>query len=245
VSGCDRIRELLAAAVDAPLASGEARRVEEHLDRCDDCRSWAEDLRAWRDDLVAAGDGLEPPDGLGAAIASSPCHRWLSLLFEAVDHRISDANLERLLGHLDRCPDCRGAWTDLTLLHQTGEILEPADHLTAACVAAPWRKRRTVRLLERRTVVAAAYILAVTASLVVGNPVLIARTSPPETVEQVAAEVATDGRGEARVMLWRVWQAATRGAAAVHDLLEPILPDRDDEAQNAENSTDQGASDDS
>ena len=192
MSGCDRIRELLAEALDAPLGPSETRRVDRHVDACDACRSWAGDLRTWHHDLVTAGSGLEPPDGLDAAIASSPCHRWLSLLFEAVDHRISDVNLERLLGHLDACPDCRGAWTDLPLLHQTGEILEPADHLTAACVAAPRRRHRTVRLLERRTVAAAAYILAVTASLVVGNPVLIARTSPPETVEQVATEVGAE-----------------------------------------------------
>lgn len=249
---CDRVRELLSAALDDELGPDDRHLVDFHLDGCSDCRGFADDLVGWRTDVAAAGERLEPPAGLAAAIASSPCQRWLTLLFEAVDRQISEPNLERLLGHLDRCPGCREAWMDLTLLHQTGEVLEPGDDLVARCVAAPRPRRARARVLERRTVAAAAYILAVTASLVVGNPVLIARTPVPDTVQRVAtdvgeevAEVASDGRGEARVMLWRAWRAAVRGADAVREFLDPVLPDRPhDDDSTPTDPTDGGSDDD-
>ncbi len=249
---CDRIRALLSTALDDPLGPQDRRLVDDHLDVCRDCRSFAGELAEWWRDLSAAGDTLDPPAGLAASIASSPCQRWLTLLFEAVDRQISEPNLERLLGHLDRCPGCREAWMDLTLLHQTGEVLEPGDDLVARCVAAPRARRARPHVLERRTVAAAAYILAVTASLVVGNPVLIARTPVPDTVQRMAtgvgeevAEAASDGRGEARVMLWRAWRTAVRGAEAIREFLDPILPDgQHDDHPTSTDPTDGGSDDD-
>jgi predicted anti-sigma-YlaC factor YlaD len=248
---CDRIRELLSTALDAALPQADRRVVDDHLAACPSCRSFASDLTDWWTDLARAGESLEPPTGLEHAIASSPCQRWLSLLFEAVDRQISEPNLERLFGHLERCAGCREAWIDLTLLHQTGELLEPSDDLVARCVAAPRRRRPRTRILERRTVAAAAYILAVTTSLAIGNPVLIARTPAPDAVQRVAtdvgeevAEVASDGRGEARVMLWRVWRAAARGADAVRDLVDPLLPDRTPHENDTNAASTDGGSDD-
>jgi predicted anti-sigma-YlaC factor YlaD len=251
MTSCDRVRALLSASLDDDLGVDDRGLVDRHLDGCRACRSFADDLAGWWSDVAIAGEALEPPAGLAAAIASSPCQRWLTLLFEAVDRQISEPNLERLLGHLDRCPGCREAWMDLTLLHQTGEMLEPADDLVARCVATPRARRARPRVLERRTVAAAAYILAVTASLAVGNPVLIARTPVPDTVQRVAtdvgeevAEVASDGRGEARVMLWRVWRAAVRGTETVREFLDPILPDRRHDDDSTSTDPTDGGSDD-
>ena len=248
---CDRVRVLLSESLDTALAAADVQRVDEHLSTCEACRIFADDLHGWHADATDAGSALEPPDGLEPAIATSPCHRWLSLLFEAVDRQISESNLERLLGHLDGCDSCRDAWIDLTLLHQIGEALEPTDDLVERCVRAPRRRRRPVRILQRRTAAAAAYVLAVAASLAIGNPVLIARTSAPDTVHKVATDVgaevvqvASDGRGEARVMLWRTWRAVARGAEAVRDFLDPILPDRRQHDEPSTAASADGGSDD-
>jgi predicted anti-sigma-YlaC factor YlaD len=218
--------------------------VVAHLECCDECRGFVLTLDAWQKDARTVGDALEPTGDLEARISASPCQRWLSLLFLAVDRDISSTQLERLLQHLDQCDSCRDAWNDLSLMHQVGQALRPGTEAIDRCLAIPRLPRRP-RVLGRRTVAAAAYAVAVTASLVIGNPVLIARTPPRGTVQRVAtdvrsemAEVAENGRGELRVVLWRIWQAAERGAASIRETFDwlaergPTSSDNDNRNHN-------------
>ncbi len=165
---------------------------------------------------------LSPPSHLDDEISSSPCRRWLGLLFSAVDREISEPNLDRLFRHLEACEGCRRAWADLSLIHQISDAIEPPQHLLALCVR-PRRRQTTHSILGRRTATAAAYALAILASLVLGNPVSLARHEAAETVQKVSAAVGADldgvartSRGEARVMLWRALTLGRRAADAVN-----------------------------
>lgn len=65
---CRRIRRLLSDRVDAPLSSGDERRVAAHLEKCESCRS----EYAFYLDLKAAAGGLEnvrPPAYLWERVA--------------------------------------------------------------------------------------------------------------------------------------------------------------------------------
>jgi hypothetical protein len=199
--------------------------VRSHLESCRDCAELAETMA----EISAAGAGLdwlEPPDSLQDELSSSPCRLWLGLLFQAVDREISQRNLKRLLGHLEGCPSCREAWQDLTLIHQVGEAMEPPANLTAKCINVRIQRPGAPRILSRRLATAAAYLLAVMTSLVIGNPVTLARTQAAPAVERVAqtisqevSGVAQQGRGEARVMLWRLWKWGERKAEAVREFV--------------------------
>jgi hypothetical protein len=212
VSRCDDLRELFGAYLEGDLDDARTAEVREHLAACEECSGLAETMQ----ELMTAGAGmasLEAPDGLTDELASSPCSLWLRLLFQAVDHEISDANLERLLAHLEGCEGCRRTWQDLTLIHQVGEAMRPSQYVLRRCISARNRTPAAQPILSRRLAVAAAYLLAVLTSLVVGNPVTLARSQAAPAVERVAevvttevAEVAQQGRGEVRVMLWRVWK---------------------------------------
>ncbi len=227
---CSDLTELLVPFVDGELDAPEARRVEEHLAGCEDCRETVDALRLIAD-AVAPMSRLEPPTTLARDLASSPCHRWMGLLFAAVDREIGATNLERLLTHLESCEACRQVWNDLSTLHQAGEALEPPPGLAQRCAAAP-RKPRRRPVLGARTATAAAYVLAVLTTLLVGNPVSLARNPASDAVQRVAASlteqasaVAEDGRGEVRVMLWRALQWGERKAVALRDLAGTLLSD--------------------
>jgi len=86
-------------------------------------------------------------------------------------------------------------------------------------------------ILGRRFATAAAYVLAMLTSLLIGNPVTLARNEAGVTVQRVAetfsaevADVAQEGRGEARVMLWRVWQWTRETAEDLRSLAERLAP---------------------
>lgn len=88
-------------------------------------------------------------------------------------------------------------------------------------------------ILNRRMATAAAYFLAVLTSLVIGNPVTLARSQAGTTVGRVAevvsaevSDVAEHGRGEARIMLWRVWKWGERKVEAVRHFVSK--DERDD-----------------
>jgi hypothetical protein len=207
VSGCTEIRDLFSAVLDNEATAEESARVRTHLDACMGCAELFDAMRT----VVGAGEflaNIDPPSHLGEEISSSPCNRWLVLLYQAVDREISQTNLERLLTHLEACPSCRQVWHDLTLIHQVGDSMEPPNHLLQKCIKVR-DAVANITVLPRRTAVAAAYILAMMASLAIGNPTIIAQDLHSAASERVAkaatdvSEVAADGRGEVRVALWR------------------------------------------
>lgn len=223
-SACDRYRELLVPFAEGQLDESVHQEVREHLAACDDCSELADVLAT----ITGAGDDLAtlaPPEGLAADLAASPCRRWLGLLFGAVDRQITEPNLERLLSHLDSCPSCRQTWTDLTLIHQVADVLEPPPGLLGRCASV--RRRPPTRRLaySRRVATAAAYILAVVVSLTVGNPVSIARSPMVQdlagSVTSGVQQMALDSRGELRVMVWRIWRWGARQVQTVRNLVEP------------------------
>lgn len=227
MTSCDDVRDLLGQMLDGELPDEERRRLEEHLESCAECRELWETLRQVADTLPRLAE-LEPPPHLEHDLAASPCRRWLGLLHQAVDREIGDRNLQRLLSHLDSCPLCRQAWSDLTLIHQVGDAIEPPPTLLQRCIEA--RRRLVARpILSRRAATAAAYVMAVLVSLMVGNPVSIARSPVVQRVTTVVSsevsDVAEQGRGEIRVMAWRAWKWAERQAAAVRDLFADDGPD--------------------
>jgi predicted anti-sigma-YlaC factor YlaD len=222
MTGCAEIRERLAALLDEPADAVLRPEVRAHLEACDDCRELADSLTLIAE-AVAPLEGLEPPSGLAREIASSPCRRWLGLLFHAVDREIGEANLTRLLSHLESCEGCRRTWNDLALIHQVSEALEPPDHLLGRCISVRWRPRRP-RVLSRRTVAAAAYALAVITTLLFANPVSQAwRQDTLASAEQltttVVDEVAERGRGTVEGLLLRTWSWTNRQAAVARDFL--------------------------
>ena len=234
MSGCTELRDLLSLYLEDELDGRGREAVLTHLESCEECAGLAETMG----EITAAGaglEGLEPPDSLQDELISSPCRLWLGLLFQAVDREISQRNLKRLLSHLEGCPSCRETWQDLTLIHQVGEAMEPPANLAAKCVNVRVKRPGTPRILNRRLAIAAAYLLAVMTSLVVGNPVTLARTQAAPAVERVAQQisqevsgVAQQGRGEARVMLWRLWKWGERKAEAGRDFVT-----RDDSTEEA------------
>jgi hypothetical protein len=229
MASCRDVHDRIGEFLDGMLDEATFRDFEDHLVDCADCRELRETL-----DAIAASiapiQGIEPPSHLESDIAASPCRRWLGLLHRAVDRDISKRNLERLLKHLDSCETCRGAWNDLTLIHQVSDVLIPPPHLTDRCISV--RKKMLSRpVLGRRAATAAAYVLAVLASLMIGNPVSIARSPTvqrvTETVTVEVSNVAEHGRGELKVMLWRAWQWTDRQVTAVREVF------RSDDTDNA------------
>lgn len=227
MSGCTDVRELLGPYLEGELEEEQAGRVREHLTGCEECAGILETLEGIVDAGTSLGE-LEPPDRLRSDLASSPCTRWLGLLFQAVDREISEHNLERLLSHLEGCPSCRRTWQDLTLIHQVSNAMEPSEYLLKQCIAAREKRPQVRPILNRRMATAAAYFLAVLTSLVIGNPVTLARSGAGEAVGRVAEAVSTgvgevteNGRGEARIMLWRVWKWGERQVQAVRELITP------------------------
>jgi predicted anti-sigma-YlaC factor YlaD len=169
----------------------------------------------------------------------------LGLLFQAVDREISQHNLERLLTHLEACPSCRRTWQDLTLVHQVSEAMEPSQYLLTRCIAAREKRPEVRPILNRRMATAAAYFLAVLTSLVIGNPVTLARSGAGDAVGRVAEAVSTEvssvaeqGRGEARIMLWRVWKWGERKVEAVRDFVS--RDDPEEETKSESSGTEQG-----
>ena len=244
MSGCTDVRDLFSLYLEGDLDEDRATTVREHLAGCEDCAGILETLEG----IVGAGsalDDLEPPDHLLSDLASSPCTRWLGLLFQAVDREISQHNLERLLTHLESCPSCRRTWQDLTLGHQVGDAMEPSQYLLKRCIGARDRKPEAPRLLNRRMATAAAYFLAVLTSLVIGNPVTLARSGAGEVVGRVAEAVSTEvsgvaesGRGEVRIMLWRAWKWGERKVEAVRDFVS--RDEKEAEPENDSSAEEQG-----
>jgi predicted anti-sigma-YlaC factor YlaD len=235
---CDRIRHLLGLVTDGELTDDERRELDRHLDECEDCRELHSSLTLIAD-AIPPLDQLEPPDHLEADLSASPCRRWLGLLFQAVDREISQHNLERLLTHLESCESCTRTWNDLTLIHQVSDALEPPPNFVDRCIDV--RRRIFQRpIISRRAVTAAAYLMAVLASLLIGNPVSVARSPVVQKVTDTVAtevnEAAEQGRGEVKVMLWRAWRWADRKLDAVQSL---IGRDTDDNSV-----ADQGETDD-
>ena len=244
---CADLRELLSLYLESELDETRVGEVQEHLAACSKCAELAETMA----EVMGAGSALgtlEPPDRLAADLAASPCRLWLGLLFQAVDHDISQHNLERLLTHLESCPACRRTWQDLTLMHQVGEAVEPSEYLLTRCINSRERKPRTTPILNRRLATAAAYLLAVLTSLIVGNPVTLARSQAVPAVERVAdvvtsevAGVAQQGRGEVRIMLWRAWKWGEDKVDAVRAYLTPSHKEDTKDENADDNPEDQGA----
>ncbi len=243
---CTDFQDLLSPYLEGELEEQRNNEVRDHLAGCEDCAGLVEAMSG----IIATGAGmagLEPPEYLAGDLAASPCRRWLGLLFQAVDREISQRNLERLLTHLEACPSCRRSWQDLTLIHQVSEAMEPSQYLLKRCIAARERRPQARPILNRRMATAAAYVLAVLTSLVIGNPVTLARSGAGETVGRVAevvssevSEAAQQGRGELRVMMWRLWKWGENKVEAVRDFIGGS--DDDDDTRTDTSATEQGAS---
>ncbi|MFV2072347.1 MAG: zf-HC2 domain-containing protein [Thermoanaerobaculales bacterium] len=225
---CTDARDLLGLYFEGDLEGDQEQSVREHLERCAECGEILSTI-AEISDIGAGLLDLEAPEELADDLSASPCRRWLGLLFQAVDRTISQPNLERLLTHLESCPSCRRTWQDLTLIHQVGEAMEPPAQLLNRCIAAREPRSRRPPVMGRRMATAAAYLLAVLTSLVIGNPVTLARNQASTTVVRVAevvstevSEVAKDGRGEIRIMLWRAWTWSQHKVEQVRDLVDKV-----------------------
>lgn len=238
---CNEVRDLLSAYLEGGLEAADRSRVEAHLSTCEDCAAAAEAMGL----VINAGQdlaGLAPPADLVARLTTSPCARWLGLLFRAVDHEVAPEALARLLDHLEKCEGCRRTWDDLTLIQQVGAALVPPPRLVQRCHTAHLRRPRTGRrIMGMRTATAAAYLLAVLTTLAVGNPVTLARYRALGTVQQATeivsdgvTEVASSGRGELRVMIWRAW----RWGKTQLDSLKELLDDKDSPQSQAPHATD-------
>ncbi|MCG6947982.1 MAG: zf-HC2 domain-containing protein [Acidobacteria bacterium] len=243
--GCTEIRDLFSLYLEGDLEQKQVQAVREHVAECEDCAGILETMQG----IVEVGSSLgnlEPPDQLMSDLASSPCTRWLGLLFQAIDREISQHNLERLLTHLEACPSCRRTWQDMTLVHQVCGAIEPSQYLLKRCIAAREKPAEVRPILNRRMATAAAYLLAVLTSLIIGNPVTLARSGAGEAVSRVADAVGTEvnsvaetGRGEARIILWRAWKWGERKVEALRGFL-----DRDDAPEETTNeSPDDGRGD--
>ncbi len=244
---CADLRELLGLYLEGELDEAQTGEVREHVAACSECA----DLSQTMAEVMGCGaalENLEPPESLAVDLAASPCRLWLGLLFQAVDHEISQRNLERLLSHLESCPSCRSTWQDLTLMHQVGEAVEPSEYLLTRCINSRERKPKVTPILNRRLATAAAYLLAVLTSLIIGNPVTLARSQAVPAVEMVAdvltsevAEAAQQGRGEVRVMMWRVWKWGENKVESVRSYLTGNQQDSDDDENAADDGANQGA----
>ncbi len=227
MSRCDEIRGLFSAYLEGELDAHDQKRVREHLAECPDCASLMDTLRM----VIATGQevqSVEPPASVAEEIGSSPCSRWQSMLFNAADRDLSADALPRLLEHLESCPTCRRTWDDLTLMHQVQQALPPPPGLVEKCCSVPFRKRRRVphRIMGIRTATAAAYVLAILTTLTIGNPVTLARNEAGGVLHHTRTAVhygierlASDGRGELRLAVWRAWQWGERQVDAVRSML--------------------------
>lgn len=236
---CTELRELFPAVLEDAATDAEIERVRAHVDGCADCAELFEAMGM----VIGAGALLadaDPPPGLADELASSPCRRWLGLLYQAVDREIAPPNLERLLTHLESCQSCRQVWHDLSLIHQVGEVMAPPNHLLQKCIMVRDAVAK-ITVLPRRTATAAAYILALLASVAIGNPTIIAQDLHSVATEKVAkaatgvSEVAADGRGEARVALWRAMQWGEKKIDSVIDWIDLV--------RNNDNNADEAAAD--
>lgn len=232
MSTCIEIRDLFGAVLEHEAGEAEVERVQAHVAECSECAELFDAMAL----VMSAGEimaEVEPPAHISAEIAASPCRRWLGLLYQAVDREISQHNLDRLLTHLEECPTCRQAWHDLTLIHQVSDAMEPPNHLVSACIQVRNAVSR-ITILPRRTATAAAYVLALLATLAIGNPVILAQEMQTVAVERVSraasgvSEVAAGGRGEIRVALWRTMQWGEDKIDAVRGWVDGLRGNEDD-----------------
>ena len=101
MSTCQSLRDLFSLSLDGTLTPEDEARLQDHFAECPECR----ELYDGMGDILTTVGGLaevEPPPRLAVEISSSPCRRWLGLLFSAVDREISEANLDRLFQHLEK-----------------------------------------------------------------------------------------------------------------------------------------------
>jgi len=229
MNDCTGIRDLFSVVLEGEADEASATLVRNHVADCSDCAELFETMTA----VIGTTDfmaDIEPPAHIADEISDSPCRRWLGLLYQAVDREITQHNLDRLLTHLDSCSSCRQVWQDLTLVHQVGDAMEPPGHLAATCVRVREAITR-ITILPRRTATAAAYVLALLATLAIGNPTIIAQEVQAVAAESVSraatgvSEVAADGRGEARVALWRVMKWGENKIDAVRGWLDGLTDD--------------------
>jgi len=242
MTSCRSVQELFESLLEGALDPAAASSVREHVRGCSECAELLATVEAIAE-AIAPWRSVEPPAQLVGELQSSPCRRWLGLLFRAVDHELEDVNLARLLEHLEVCGACREVWNDLALVHQVGDSLQPPPALLARCLA-PRRSLRGAPVLSRRAVTVAAYLLAVVASLALGNPVTLARheqtteavQSLASTVTSGVGEVAASGTAELKVMLWRVWRWGSRQLDGVQQAL------RSEQSDDLKPDSDQGGS---
>lgn len=225
MSSCDRFRDLLVPWVDGELSDEDSRAVATHVDACPSCAGLVEALRSVNEATKGFRE-LEPPTDIGRRIAADPCKPWLALLFAALDGELPEDDLERLLEHMETCAGCRAVWSGLAVGTELQHLTPPA-RLIRRCAQVPHR-REWRPLPGARTAAAAAFVLAALVSLLLGNPVSLARqgaSSLTKSVHNEVREAADDGRGELRLAMWNVWQwgrSTMSSVTGVFDWTHPI-----------------------
>jgi predicted anti-sigma-YlaC factor YlaD len=215
---CTEIRAILDQWVEGALDAATAAAVTTHIATCASCRDEAETLRLILDTARDTRE-LQPPASLGATIAASPCQRWQTMLFRAHDDLLPQDIFERVIEHVDACPDCRRVWSDLTLIRQAGDALTPPPQLAQRCVAV--RRRRRQRPLGLRTAAAAALLLAAVSSFVLGN-LMTSESGRQQAIHTAVGEsvtqVADTDTSELRLVVWKAWHWAGRQLHALGEL---------------------------
>ena len=245
MKNCAEIRDLFGPVLEHEAGPAEIERLRTHLAGCAECTEIFDAMKL----VVGAGGfmaDVDPPPHLEDELSSTPCRRWLGLLYQAVDREISSTNLERLLTHLEGCESCREVWHDLTLIHQVGEAMVPPNHLLPKCISVRDAISR-IPILGRRTATAAAYVLALVTSIAIGNPTIIAQDFQAVAVDKVSraasgvSEVAADGRGELRVLAWRAMRWGEQRIDTVRGWVNAL---RKPDDQTTTDSTDGSTADD-
>ncbi len=238
---CEHIRNAMTAHLDGELIAADEDRFLAHIESCVEC---AETLEAM-EMITGAGSLLEdihPSPVVIDTLTGFSCSRWLNLLFSAVDRDIEEENLERLLAHLEDCEGCRHTWNDMTLVRQLSLALTPPLGLKKRCTQLRKPVTKT-SIMGKRTAVAAAYFLAVLTSLVIGNPVILARNPAAHSVLNAVENVSTgvevvtsSSKGEFRVMLGRAWHWGSQKASSLHEAIQNITNDNDSNVEQGEQS---------
>ncbi len=227
MSCTDPLRNLLPAWVAGELDGPEAGRVEAHAAACPECAGLAETLREIAGATEPFGT-VEPPDGLETTVSGRSCPRWQAALTAALDGELPEDRLGQLLEHMESCAGCSAVWTALTVLREAGEALTVPPGLEARCRAVPGAER-SFSLPGTRTAVAVAYAAALVVSLVLGNPVALARNQMHAVTGHIGRTVRTgvvtlrdEGRGELRMLVWRAWRMGNGVAAVVRSAFRPV-----------------------
>lgn len=159
-------------------------RLASHAEQCDACAA-ALDRAAGLGDGAARVRALHAPAELVQRLKALPlvapaCERAIEGIFSAMDGDLAAPDRPELLAHLRGCESCRRVWEAFATLRELGQRTVVGPRLRARLALHPSRHvsiRRQHRFFDLRLATAAAYLLAATTVLLVGDPGRVARAS--------------------------------------------------------------------